>query len=121
MQGAIVSFDEAHSPANRTSVPLPRLNISHLAYNWGGSGGAGNTDRLRHPLAFYEPLPLRFASPALEATPELRAPQFSACTVPVVLFSMVRHVAGRARTGANVGRRPGAALQALARLARQRL
>lgn len=97
LQGAIISFDEAHSPANRTSLPLPRLNISHLAYNWGGCGGGGNTDRLRHPLAFYEPLPLRFASPPLEASPELRTPQFCTCTVPVVMFSMVRlfHAAGR--------------------------
>jgi len=36
VQGAIISFDPAHSPSNRTSRPLPKLNITHLAYNWGG-------------------------------------------------------------------------------------
>ncbi|EFN56638.1 hypothetical protein CHLNCDRAFT_144434 [Chlorella variabilis] len=84
-QGSVISFDEAHSPANRTSVPIPRLNITHLVYNWAGL--EGNNDRLRRSLSSYEPLAYRFGSGALEASPDLRQPLFSNCTVPVVMWT----------------------------------
>lgn len=36
LQGTVVSFDSAHSPANASHVPLPRLDITRLPWVWGG-------------------------------------------------------------------------------------
>lgn len=68
-------------------MPIPRLNITHLVYNWAGL--EGNNDRLRRSLSSYEPLAYRFGSGALEASPDLRQPLFSNCTVPVVMWTNV--------------------------------
>lgn len=37
LQGHVISFDPAHSPANASSVPLPELNISGISYAWAGA------------------------------------------------------------------------------------
>lgn len=89
LQGSVISYNEAHSPRNRNSVRIPQLNITHLAYNWGGDGEGGNTDRLRYALSFYPPLAFRAGAGALEASPDLREPRFEACAAPLVMWTMV--------------------------------
>ncbi|KAL4427723.1 hypothetical protein ABPG75_001812 [Micractinium tetrahymenae] len=88
-QQTVISFDPGHSPGNATSEPIPTVPIEEIDYAWAGT--SENGDRFHNSLFKYAPLVFRPAA-ALEPSPDLQQPSFSACTVPVVMWSMWTHV-----------------------------
>ncbi|PRW56188.1 raffinose synthase [Chlorella sorokiniana] len=85
-QQAIVSFDPTHSPGNLSARPIPQLNIAALTYVWSGQQGV-NGDVSNYASQLYAPLAYRPAS-TLEASPDLRQPHFSNCSVPLVMWGL---------------------------------
>ena len=100
LQGTVVSFDPAHDPSNPAATAIPRLDITQLSYSWGGAE-AHAVDTLAGAAMWPAPLEFRPAV-AYEGAADTRAPRFSSCSVPLVMWCALKGHRGR---GATSGRR----------------
>lgn len=82
-----VLYDSRHNPRHERFEGLPRINLKNISVNPLGSDDLWGTAQ-QHP----DPI-LRPASPAEESR-ELLHPQFSSCTIPIVLYINNLHSQG---------------------------
>jgi hypothetical protein len=78
-QSSYVLYDNTHNPRHEHFEGLPRVQLKNISVNYFGFDDLWGT-KIQHP----DPV-LRPAS-SEEESPELVHPQFSSCTVPLVLY-----------------------------------
>lgn len=79
-----VSFDPLYAPDTSTAE-LPGFSVAGIVYNWPSKHGNGDkyVRGIRIP---FSPVVIRAAT-GVEACPDLRAPSFSNCTKPLILYT----------------------------------